>query len=84
MPKPEDLFFDVKHAKVLNNNQLVLCKCPEWSDEGFQIAFWNGSEFEYSGQPNDMFNEYVVSFVPLDEHTGLPKKLVINSMSRWG
>ena len=61
----------VEEAVKLKRGQLVVCKCPEWNDEGFQIATWEGEEFEYSGQPNDMFNELVVAFLPIDGN-GLP------------
>lgn len=53
----------------LKDGQLVICKCPEWNDEGFQIATWNKriQEFEYCGQPNDMFHDTVTHFACLDE-----------------
>ena len=65
------MYKKVEEAGILDCDQLVICKCPEWNDEGFQIATWSGKEFEYSGQPNDMFNELVVAFLPIDGN-GLP------------
>jgi len=61
------MYEDREESKNLKHGQLVLCKCPEWNEEGYQVATWNGSEFEYSGQPNDMFNDLVVGFIKLDE-----------------
>ncbi len=46
--------------------QLVICRCPEWNDEGFQTAKYEDGEFQFSGQPNNMFNDLVISWSPLD------------------
>lgn len=43
--------------KKLKPDTLVLVCCPNW----------NGKEFEYSGQPNDQFNDLVDSYIPLSE-----------------
>lgn len=43
-------------------NRPVLCYCPEWSELGYQVAEWNGKEFEYSEQPNDLFNGLVLKW----------------------
>jgi len=37
----------------------LLCYCPEWSETGYQVAEWNGKEFYYAEQMNDMFSETV-------------------------
>jgi len=66
------LYKNIDQAKDLKFNQLVLCKCPEWNEEGFQIATWNGNEFEYSMQSNELFNSLVVSFMVLNKN-GEPK-----------
>ena len=42
-------------------DRLVICYCPDWNEEQYQIATWDGEEFGYSDQPNDMFNEKVLS-----------------------
>ncbi len=42
--------------------RVVLCYCPEWCDTGYQAAQWNGQEFVYDEQPNDMFNTLVESW----------------------
>ena len=60
-------YIDSKYKFTLKSNQLVLCVCPKWNYEGFQVAKWNGKEFEYSNQPNSMFSESVISFYPLTE-----------------
>lgn len=62
------LYKGLEHVNKLQEHQLVLCRCPEWNDEGYQIAEWNGEEFEYSGQPNDMFNSLVIAFMVLDNN----------------
>lgn len=61
------MYINIEESKKLKHNQLVICRCPNWNEEGYQIAYWNGKEFEYSGQPNDMFNELVIAFKPIDE-----------------
>ena len=58
----------------LSYNQLVIVYCPEWCDTGFVIAQWKGSTFESETDYNGTFNEYVESFLPLDED-GCPCKL---------
>jgi len=65
--KTKIMYKGIDEAKKLNYDQLVICRCPEWNDEGYQIATWNGVEFEFSGQPNDMFNDLVIAFLPIDE-----------------
>jgi len=42
--------------------RLVLCYCPEWNEEGYQVAVWKGKEFTYGGQPNEMFDGLVLSW----------------------
>jgi hypothetical protein len=42
--------------------RVVICYCPEWCSSGYQIAFWNGKEFYFDEQPNDMFNDLVESW----------------------
>lgn len=61
------MYKGISEAKKLICNQMVICRCPHWNDEGYQIAIWNGDEFEYSGQPNDEFNSLVIAFMPIDE-----------------
>lgn len=56
-----------KETSKLRHNQLVICRCPNWCDEGYQIARWNGKEFEYNSDPNGTFNDYVIAFLPLNE-----------------
>lgn len=43
-------------------NRPVICYCPDWSDIGYQVAQWDGKEFYYEDQPNDMFNRHVKSW----------------------
>ena len=61
------MYYGLKEKVKLKEGQLVLARCPNWCDEGYQIATYNGSEFEYSSDPNGSFNEYIIAFMPLDE-----------------
>lgn len=63
----------------LKPEQLCLCRCPHWCEEGYQVATWNGSEFEYSADPNGSFNDHVIAFMPLDDE-GCPS--VIREIKR--
>lgn len=67
-------FYSKSQAKNLDYNQKVICRCPNWNDEGYQIATWNGEEFEFSAQPNNMFDEKVIAFCPIDDD-GIPFSL---------
>ena len=40
-------------------NRILLCYCPMWSDSGYQAATWNGKEFAYEEQSNDIFDSTV-------------------------
>jgi len=44
------MYKGIKEAKKLNYNQMVICRCPDWNDEGYQIATWNDdvTDIEYS------------------------------------
>lgn len=63
------MYYEIERTKDLKHNQMVICRCPDWNDEGYQVAQWCDSdkEFWYSGQQNDMFNKCVIAFCPLDE-----------------
>ena len=60
-------YINLKYKHILELNQLVLCVCPNWNYEGFQVAKWNGKEFEYSSQPNSMFNDSVQGFYLIEK-----------------
>ena len=49
----------IKSKVKPQKNRVLLCYCPEWCYEDYQIAMWNGKEFYYDAQPNDMFSEMV-------------------------
>ena len=51
--------------KTPNESQLVICRCPEWNDEGYQVAIFENNEFQYTDQQNDMFNDLVIAWLPL-------------------
>ncbi len=42
--------------------RVILCYCPDWCDESYQIARWDGKKFEYDSQPNNDFDKYVQSW----------------------
>jgi len=42
--------------------RLLICYCPEWCSDEYQIARWNGKEFYYEGQPNDIFHSEVLKW----------------------
>lgn len=68
-------YYNLNETSRLKYNDMVIAKCPEWNEEGFQIATWNGKEFEYSGQSNDMFNGLVTGFMPINTENGHPRAL---------
>jgi hypothetical protein len=47
--------------------QLCLCRCPEWNEEGYQVAVYEDGEFGYNSQPNRLFHKYVIGWMALDE-----------------
>jgi hypothetical protein len=53
--------------KTPNEGQLVICRCPNWNEEGYQIAVFENKEFQFSGQPNNQFNDLVIAWTPLNE-----------------
>lgn len=61
------MYKSISEAINLRYGQLCLCRCPNWCDEGYQVAKWTGSEFEYDADPNGSFNNYVIAFMPLDD-----------------
>lgn len=41
-------------------NRPLLCYCPEWSETGYQVAYFNKADgFYYHEQPNDIFPELI-------------------------
>lgn len=70
------MYKGIEEASKLKRYQMVICRCPSWNDEGYQVAYWNGTEFEYSNQPNEMFNENVIAFLPIDEDGETYPKLI--------
>lgn len=54
------------------NGQLCLCRCPQWNDEGYQVARYEDGEFGYNDQPNHAFNLCVIAWLPLN-HNGEPE-----------
>jgi hypothetical protein len=46
---------------------MIICRCPNWCDSGYQIAKFEDGIFCYDDQPNDAFDENVIAWTPLDE-----------------
>ena len=46
---------------------LLIVTCEGWNGEGYQICKWNGKEFYYIDQPNDMFNDYITTWTYLED-----------------
>ena len=65
-------------AKLLTKNQMCICRCPDWCDEGYQIAKWNGEAFEYDADPNGGFDQHVIAFLPLNKD-GKPTILAVET-----
>lgn len=61
------MYKGLEETSKLKYNQLVLTRCPNWCDEGYSIATWDGEEFVNSAAPNNLFNGCVIAFIPLDE-----------------
>lgn len=53
--------------KEPQEGQLCLCRCPEWCEEGYQIAIYEDGIFQYSDQPNGYFDRKVIAWMPLDQ-----------------
>jgi predicted transcriptional regulator len=60
------MYYTIKE-KTPKEGQLVICRCPDWCDEGYQIATFEDNEFQFSGQSNDQFNDLVIAWTPLNE-----------------
>ena len=43
-------------------NRNLLCFCEGWNECGYQVAQWNGKKFNYTEQPNKMFDDYVTDW----------------------
>ena len=46
---------------------IVICRCPNWNDIGYQIAKFENDKFCYDDQPNERFDENVIAWTPLNE-----------------
>jgi hypothetical protein len=52
-------WIDVTGKTKPQKDRVLICYCPEWCDSHYQVAHWNGNEFVYDEQPNDMFSGMV-------------------------
>ena len=53
--------------KLPEIDRLLIVKCLDWNEEGFQICKFNGEHFYYSDQPNDCFDDWVEDWEYLDK-----------------
>jgi len=60
-------YYSYPKTKPVNEDQMCICRCPNWCESGYQIATWDGERFDYADSPNDMFDRDVVAFFPLNE-----------------
>jgi len=53
-----------KAKEILGHDELIICVCPDWCEEGYMVAKYNHSDmlFEYDGDPNGSFDDYVTGF----------------------
>ena len=47
--------------------QLCICRCPDWCEEGYQIATFDGEKFDYDAATNSFFDENVIAWLALNE-----------------
>lgn len=50
-----------KENKSPPKNSALLVYCPEWSDIGYEVAVWNGSNFEDEIRGEDI-HDYVLKW----------------------
>ena len=48
-------------------NRPIVAYCPDWCDMSYQICEWDGKEYGYRDQPNEMFNETVLKWLLFEE-----------------
>lgn len=60
-------FIDIEEGLPKRNREdiVYVVKCPDWNEEGYQVCSFNGTKFEYDGQPNDMFMDNVEAWAIL-------------------
>ena len=68
------MYYGKERAHELSIEQMVLARCPNWCASGYQVCKWNGEEFEFDEQTNDLFDRDVIAFMPLDDE-GNPVKI---------
>lgn len=52
------------HDQLPELDEWYIVKCPEFCDSGFQIASWNGSEWDH-GHFSESVHPYVEGFYPV-------------------
>ena len=57
--------------KKPERDQLCVCRCPNWCEEGYVVAMWDGGQFYYAAQPNDNFDSSVIAWYAINDD-GLP------------
>lgn len=46
-------------------NQVCLCRCYDWVEEGYKVAKFNRIKFDEDGVPNDLFDSCIDGFVEI-------------------
>jgi len=63
------MYVGIERKIELKHRQMVICRCPEWNEEGYQIAQYDATDESiwYTGQQNDNFESCIVAIAKLDE-----------------
>jgi len=63
------MYVGIERKTELEHRQMVICRCQDWNEEGYQIAQYDKHDntIWYSGQPNDGFEDCITAFAKLSE-----------------
>jgi len=64
------MYVGISKKEELDHRQMLICRCPEWNEEGYQIAQYDKhtNEIWYTGQANDDFESCILAFAKLNEN----------------
>jgi len=74
--------------EIPKEGQLCICRCPNWCEEGYQVAVFEDGEFQYDAQPNSWFHREVIAWLPLNsdgepEYESLNYKDIIDKIKKY-
>lgn len=67
----QDIYYTNPNEGTPKVGQLCLCRCPDYCEEGYVVATFDGMVFDTLGSPNDALNEHVIGWIALTEN-GIP------------